>query len=128
MLTLSNANTMPLDVEIAIPEPSPALERPVGEAITTLCRKDRDNYDVRSDRRPISDGISCLQSIPDCYIRPPSERPRLDEVVFSDFIPLVDLDNLNGSARHSVIRNIKHACQQYGFFQVLLFSISLRRY
>jgi len=40
----------------------------------------------------------------------------------------VDLDNLNGSARHRVIRNIKHACQQYGVFQVLLLSTSLKIY
>jgi isopenicillin N synthase-like dioxygenase len=111
---------MPLELEIGIPEASPALEQKVGEAkIETICSKDRDNSHVRSDRRPISDGINCLQIIPDCYIRPPSERPRLTEVVSSDFIPLVDLDNLNGSARHSVIRNIKHACQQYGFFQIV---------
>lgn len=130
MLTLSNANPMPLDIEILIPEVSPALEQPVGKEITTLlttektmCSKDLDNSHAMSNGRLISDGINCLEIIPDCYIRPPNERPRLKEVVLSDFIPLVDLDNLNGSARHTVIRNMKHACQQYGFFQVLFLSI-----
>lgn len=123
---LSGANTMPSEVEIVIAEPSPALEETVGEALTTLlrteeniCRKDRDNDLVRSDVGLISDGIDCLEVIPDCYIRPPSERPRLNEVAFADFIPVVDLDNFSVSARKRAIRNIKDACQQYGFFQIV---------
>lgn len=126
MLTLSSANTMPLDVEIAIREPSPALQRPAGEAITTLltaeetiCREDPDNSHGRSDWRLISTENNRLQTIPDRYTRPPSERPRLNEVVFSDPIPLVDLEDLNGSGRDSVLRSIKHACQHHGFFQIV---------
>lgn len=126
MPMLSGANTMPSEVEIVIPEPSPALEETVGEAITTvqtteenICNKDRDNDLVRSDVGLISDGMACLEVIPDCYIRPPSERPRLNEVAFPNFIPVVDLDNFSVSARQRVIRNIKDACQQYGFFQIV---------
>eukprot|EP00253_Pinus_taeda_P013715 PITA_13715 len=117
---------MPSEVEIVIPEPSPALEETVGEAIRTvqtteekICSKDRDNDLARSDVGLISDGMDCLEVIPDCYIRPPSERPRLNEVAFPDFIPVVDLDNFSVSARQRVIRNIKDACQQYGFFKIV---------
>lgn len=123
---LSGANTMPSEVEIVMPETSAALEETVGEAIRTvqtteenICSKDQDNDLVRSDVGLISDGIDCLEVIPDCYIRPPSERPRLNEVAFPDFIPVVDLDNFSVSARQRVIRNIKDACQQYGFFQIV---------
>lgn len=126
MLTLSNANSKPLDLEISNPEPSPALQRPPGEAITTLltteesiCSEDRNNKQGRPCGRLISDAMNCRQIIPDGYIRPPSERPRLNEVVFSDPIPLVDLKDLNGSARDTVLRNINHACQHHGFFQIV---------
>lgn len=123
---LSGANTMPSEVEIVIVETSPALEETVGEALKTLlrteeniCRKDQDNELVRTDVGLISDGIDCLEAIPDCYIRPPSERPRLNEVPFADFIPVVDLDNFSVAARKRAISNIRDACQQYGFFQIV---------
>jgi len=129
MLTLSTANNIPLDVttaELAIPETSQVFEQKAGEAMGTLLtteetiRSDQNSTrDVRSHGRLISNGINYLQNIPDGYIRPPSERPRLNEVVLSDSIPLVDLEDFDSSARHIVIRNIRHACQQHGIFQIV---------
>lgn len=108
--------------ELTIPETSRGLEQPAGEASGTLLTTKEtilSDHDVRSHGRLISNGINYRQKIPDGYIRPPSERPRLNEVVFSDSIPLVDLEGLNGSARHMVIHKIRHACHQHGIFQIV---------
>lgn len=108
--------------ELTVPETSGGLEQPAGEATGTLLTTKetiRSHHDVRSHGRLISNGINYLQNIPDGYIRPPSERPRLKEVVLSDSIPLVDLEDLNESARHMVIHKIRHACQQHGIFQIV---------
>lgn len=108
--------------ELTIPETSGVLEQQAGEATGTLLTTKESicsDHDVRSHERLISNGINSLQNIPDGYIRTPSERPRLNEVVLSDSIPLVDLEHMNGSARHMVIHKITHACQQHGIFQIV---------
>lgn len=71
-----------------------------------------------------------LQHVPSTYIRPLSDRPsNLPPPHFSKshhhhveqaFIPLIDLDALCGPNRSRVIKHIALACQQDGFFQVLL--------
>lgn len=123
MLTLSTANSILLDItlsELAFPETSQGFEQTAGKAMgTLLATEENTNHDARSHGRLISNVINNVQNIPDGYIRPPSERPRLNEVVLSDSIPLVDLEDLNSSARHMVILNIKHACQQHGIFQIV---------
>ncbi|KAH9302785.1 hypothetical protein KI387_014368 [Taxus chinensis] len=65
-----------------------------------------------------SDRSHCNQ-IPKAYIRPLSERPRLDEVALSDDISLIDLTDLNGPNRQLAIHQIQRACQEDGFFHVI---------
>ncbi|XP_038684929.1 protein DMR6-LIKE OXYGENASE 2-like [Tripterygium wilfordii] len=68
---------------------------------------------------------SSTRHVPSNYIRPPSDRPKLDEVVSLDeSIPLIDLQDLNGPNRSKIIEEIGQACQNYGFFQVKNHGIS----
>jgi hypothetical protein len=52
------------------------------------------------------------------YILPPNERPQLSEVSYSESIPVVDLKDLDGPNRAGVVQEIRHACEEDGFFQV----------
>ncbi|XP_072960386.1 flavanone 3-dioxygenase 2-like [Typha angustifolia] len=56
------------------------------------------------------------ESIPEFYVRPESQRPRLSEVVSGADIPIVDLIS---SDKQQLVSQIAHACQSYGFFQVV---------
>ncbi|KAJ6850592.1 protein DMR6-LIKE OXYGENASE 2-like [Iris pallida] len=58
-------------------------------------------------------------TIPDNYVRPPSDRPNLHEVeTLRVSIPVIDLQGLKGSSRHEVVKAIGMACESDGFFQV----------
>uniref|UniRef100_A0A0D6QZS0 Fe2OG dioxygenase domain-containing protein n=1 Tax=Araucaria cunninghamii TaxID=56994 RepID=A0A0D6QZS0_ARACU len=56
--------------------------------------------------------------LPENYIRRPSERPRLTEVVSSRAIPLIDMKDWS-SDRPKAIQEIGRACLEYGFFQIV---------
>ncbi|KAH9302786.1 hypothetical protein KI387_014369 [Taxus chinensis] len=73
---------------------------------------------MRRAAKQTGDRSRCVQ-IPMEYIRPLSERPRLDEVSLSDDISLIDLTGLHGLNRQSLIHQIRRACQEDGFFQVI---------
>jgi len=84
-----------------------------------------DEIVVRNEREEkpvplISNGMN-YSELPQHYIRPPIERPRLDEVVFSlESIPVVDVQGLQcDSSRPEVIRQIGRACADYGFFRIV---------
>ncbi|KAG0493675.1 hypothetical protein HPP92_004669 [Vanilla planifolia] len=57
-----------------------------------------------------------LKSLPDSYIRPVQQRPRLSEVNTLRDIPILDLASPDKS---QVAAQIGLACQIYGFFQVV---------
>ncbi|CAA6654767.1 unnamed protein product [Spirodela intermedia] len=65
---------------------------------------------------------SGITSIPETYVKPPSERPSSDSVDYErdTGIPLVDLGGLERSPteRDATIRQIADACKDWGFFQV----------
>ncbi|CAA7389436.1 unnamed protein product [Spirodela intermedia] len=65
---------------------------------------------------------SGITSIPETYVKPPSERPSSDSVdnERDTGIPLVDLGGLERSPteRDATIRQIADACKDWGFFQV----------
>ncbi|GLJ22873.1 hypothetical protein SUGI_0431380 [Cryptomeria japonica] len=65
----------------------------------------------------------CLE-IPKAYIRPPAERPKLNEVASLDNISVLDLAHLNGPNRPLLIDRIRSACRQDGFFQVINHGVS----
>lgn len=66
----------------------------------------------------LADLASSVSHVPSNFIRPPSDRPNLQDVQSSDSIPLIDLTHLDGPNRSHTIRKIGEACQNYGFFQV----------
>ncbi|XXG76276.1 hypothetical protein AAC387_Pa08g0657 [Persea americana] len=67
----------------------------------------------------LSSGIR-YESLPSNYIRPISDRPKLDEVI-SQEIPLIDLGCTD---KNRVITQIGEACLTHGFFQVTNHGIS----
>lgn len=66
------------------------------------------------DSKVISTGIR-YSSLPESYIRPESDRPRLSEVSTCENVPVVDL---GCSDRSIIVSQIADACASYGFFQV----------
>lgn len=67
----------------------------------------------------LTDLAAAVKHVPTKYIRPISDRPNLMEVHPSDAsIPLIDLHGLDGPQRSDIIKQIRHACQHDGFFQV----------
>ncbi|XP_057836524.1 protein DMR6-LIKE OXYGENASE 1 [Cryptomeria japonica] len=66
----------------------------------------------------LSNGFNHLQ-VKENYIVPLKERPQMDEVSHSYSIPVIDLKNLDGPARKSVVNEIKRACEEDGFFQIV---------
>ncbi|WJX86691.1 Protein DMR6-LIKE OXYGENASE 2 [Trifolium repens] len=69
----------------------------------------------------VTDLISTINHVPSNFIRPLGDRPdqiQLQSTV-TDFIPIIDLQGLNSSNRSEIIQKIEHACQNYGFFQIV---------
>lgn len=54
-------------------------------------------------------------NLPESYIRPEPERPRLNEVQTDRNIPVIDL---NCPDKSRIIAQVTDACQTYGIFQV----------
>lgn len=71
------------------------------------------------DTKVLSSGI-VYQNLPESYIRPESERPRLFDVSVLENVPVIDLDSQD---RAQVVKQIGDACKSYGFFQVRIFTI-----
>ncbi|EEF37969.1 protein DOWNY MILDEW RESISTANCE 6 [Ricinus communis] len=67
------------------------------------------------DTKVLSSGIR-YSNLPESFIRPESERPRLSEVLACDNVPIVDLGCEDGA---QVVQQIGYACSNYGFFQVI---------
>ncbi|XP_062185500.1 flavanone 3-dioxygenase 2-like [Phragmites australis] len=61
------------------------------------------------------------ETLPESYIRPESDRPRLAEVKNDSNIPLIDLASPD---KQRVIAEIGLACCTYGFFQVINHGIA----
>lgn len=59
--------------------------------------------------------------IPERYVKPPSERPKLEITVCGANIPVIDLSGLNrdDQARISTLNQISVACREWGFFQIV---------
>lgn len=64
----------------------------------------------------LSTGIR-FSVLPESYVRPEQERPRLSQVRECKNVPIIDIGNRVN--RQEIIRQIHHACQHYGFFQVI---------
>ncbi|KAH9324282.1 hypothetical protein KI387_004460 [Taxus chinensis] len=66
----------------------------------------------------MSNGFNHLQ-VKEKYIFPPHQRPQMSEISHSYNIPVVDLKDLDGPHRERVVTEIKRACEEDGFFQIL---------
>ncbi|RVW41257.1 Protein downy mildew resistance 6 [Vitis vinifera] len=68
------------------------------------------------ESKVLSTGIRYL-TLPQSYIRPEPERPRLSQVSECKHVPIIDLGkDVN---RAQLIQHIADACRLYGFFQVI---------
>ncbi|RRT56369.1 hypothetical protein B296_00031144, partial [Ensete ventricosum] len=69
---------------------------------------------------------SGLTTIPDLYIKPPSERPSSDKGVATPRVPVIDLGGLaEGAAEcRATICAVADACRSWGFFQVVNHRVS----
>lgn len=70
----------------------------------------------------------CKDSIPDRYIKPPTDRPIVDTSSYDDInIPIIDLGGLNGDdldVHASILKQISDACRDWGFFQIVNHGVS----
>ncbi|XP_050385843.1 protein DOWNY MILDEW RESISTANCE 6 [Argentina anserina] len=73
------------------------------------------------DTKVLSSGIR-YTNLPESYVRPESERPRLSEVSICENIPVIDLDFPD---RAQTVQQISDACKYYGFFQVINHGVSM---
>ncbi|KAK7317069.1 hypothetical protein RJT34_00993 [Clitoria ternatea] len=73
------------------------------------------------ETKVLSSGIQ-YSNLPESYIRPESERPRLSEVSACHDVPIIDLASEN---RTEIAHEIGEACRSYGFFQVINHGVSL---
>ncbi|RWV98699.1 hypothetical protein GW17_00038434 [Ensete ventricosum] len=54
-------------------------------------------------------------SLPEIYVRPESQRPRLHDVINDVNIPVIDLGSPD---RQQIVAQVADACRSFGFFQV----------
>jgi len=66
----------------------------------------------------LSNGTKNLE-VHDRYILPPHERPQMSEISHSECIPVVDLKDLDGPNRTTIVGEIRRACEEDGFFQIV---------
>ncbi|KAK8511972.1 hypothetical protein V6N13_073799 [Hibiscus sabdariffa] len=68
----------------------------------------------------LSSGIR-YSDLPESYVRPESDRPRLSEVSECENVPVIDLGCPD---RSHIVQQISLACTHYGFFQVINHGVS----
>ncbi|KAK9994898.1 hypothetical protein SO802_024601 [Lithocarpus litseifolius] len=73
------------------------------------------------DTKVLSTGVR-YTNLPENYVRPESDRPRLSEFSACDDVPVIDLGLED---RTQVVKLIAEACKSYGFFQVINHGVSL---
>ncbi|CAL9101022.1 flavanone 3-dioxygenase 2-like [Musa acuminata AAA Group] len=66
--------------------------------------------------------VSDYVSIPESYVRPESQRPRLNEVIRGANIPTIDLGSED---ELQIIAQVADACRSFGFFQVVNHGVPL---
>ncbi|BBG98441.1 2-oxoglutarate and Fe(II)-dependent oxygenase superfamily protein [Prunus dulcis] len=72
------------------------------------------------ETKVLSSGFK-YQNLPEGYVRPESERPRLSEVSECKNIPVINLASEN---RAETVQQVGDACKSYGFFQVINHGVS----
>ncbi|KAF5456516.1 hypothetical protein F2P56_025988 [Juglans regia] len=72
------------------------------------------------DTKVLSTGV-CYTSLPQSYIRPESEWPRLSEISACEDVPIIDLGIAD---RSKIVKQIGDACKSFGFFQMINHGVS----
>ncbi|KAL0370448.1 UNVERIFIED_CONTAM: Hyoscyamine 6-dioxygenase [Sesamum angustifolium] len=67
----------------------------------------------------MSNWSNVVQSLPEKYVFPPEKRPGKDVFPVVNDVPVIDLEIAEGHGRGEIVHQILHACQQFGFFQVI---------
>lgn len=71
---------------------------------------------------------SCIDSIPQRYIKPLSDRPSINSILeTTNNIPIIDLRGLYSTNPHekaSTFKQISEACKEWGFFQIVNHGVS----
>ncbi|XP_057836565.2 protein DMR6-LIKE OXYGENASE 1-like [Cryptomeria japonica] len=57
--------------------------------------------------------------VQDKYVFPPGERPDMSQVCHSYTFPVIDLKDFDGPHRINVVDQIRRACEEDGFFQII---------
>ncbi|KAK7275454.1 hypothetical protein RIF29_16571 [Crotalaria pallida] len=76
---------------------------------------------ITASKPLITDLATTVNHVPSNFIRPLSDRPNLQNLhsLSASSIPIIDLHGLDGPNRSQIIQELAHACQTYGFFQVI---------
>ncbi|OIW07744.1 hypothetical protein TanjilG_11902 [Lupinus angustifolius] len=70
---------------------------------------------------------TCIDSIPERYIKTPNDRPSINSSIDDANIPIIDLSDLYGGdkdAQLSILKQISEACNEWGFFQIVNHGVS----
>lgn len=62
---------------------------------------------------------SYLQSVPESYKVPPERRPGHEEVPLCETLPVINLGEGLCFDQAKLVKQIMHACQEFGFFQLI---------
>ncbi|PON83685.1 Oxoglutarate/iron-dependent dioxygenase [Trema orientale] len=73
------------------------------------------------ETKVLSSGVR-FSNLPESYVRPESERPRLSEVSACENVPVIDLGSHD---RIQIVQQVGEACKSYGFFQVTNHGVSM---
>ncbi|XP_057836530.2 protein DMR6-LIKE OXYGENASE 1 [Cryptomeria japonica] len=77
-----------------------------------------DGFNLNVVEKLMSNGHNHLH-VQDKYVFPPGERPDMSQVCTSYAVPVIDLKDLDGPHRVKVINDIRRACEEDGFFQIM---------
>ncbi|XP_009392937.2 flavanone 3-dioxygenase 2 [Musa acuminata AAA Group] len=61
-------------------------------------------------------------SLPESYVRPESQRPRLHDVINDTNIPIIDLGSPD---KQQIVAQVADACRSFGFFQVVNHGVTV---
>ena len=82
------------------------------------------NTKIQSIKELVDAGLCHVPSI---YIRPPNERPNfqldVNSTVECENIPIISFANMFGHNREHIVEQVRHACLDWGVFQVLFLVV-----
>lgn len=81
-----------------------------------MSMKDESNLYQKGVKNMYENGV---KHVPKKYVLPASERPNVPTHLRNLDLPLIDFTQLQGPNRAQVLHSLAHACQNYGFFQVV---------